>query len=225
MPSRKVPLVTEQYYHVFNRGVARQPIFTDIREYKRAIQLISYYQNKNPSPKYSHFIQLPREQRNILLSLSNSKRDYSVSIIAYCLMPNHFHFLLRQKVDNGIPKFIADFTNSYARYFNVKNERYGPVFQGRFKSVLVETDEQLFHVVRYIHLNPYTSYVVKSVSELENYEFSSLPDYIGRRNSILVDKKVVLSNFKKSIDYEKFVFDQADYQRKLGNIKHLLIEE
>lgn len=225
MPIRKVPLITGQYYHIFNRGVAGQPTFTDLREYKRAINLMFYYKHRNPLLKYSHFLQLSSDQKNRILTEMESKDDYQASIIAYCLMPNHFHFLLRQTIDNGIAKFMANFTNSYSRYFNVKTERYGPVFQGRFKAVLIETEEQLLHVVRYIHLNPYTSYVVKSIVDLKNYEFSSLPDYLDKRNSALVDKEIILAHFKNTSDYAKFVFDQADYQRKLETIKHYLLEK
>lgn len=93
-------------------------------------------------------------------------------------MPNHFHLLLKQTKENGISKLVANFQNSYTRYFNLKNERVGPLFQGVFKALRVKTDEQLIHVSRYIHLNPYSSSVIKSFEELKRYPWSSVEEYL-----------------------------------------------
>ena len=82
---------------------------------------------------------------------------------------NHLHLILRQLADNGISKFMANLSDSYVSCFNVKHKRKGPLFQGRFKAITVESDEQLIHLSRYIHLNPYTSYVVKTIPELFSY--------------------------------------------------------
>ena len=139
-------------------------------------------------------------------------------------MPNHFHFLLRQIQDGGISKFMSNFTNSYTRYINTKQERAGPLFTGKFKSVRVETQKQLLHVSRYIHLNPYTSFVVKSLGDLQEYPYSSFPEFIGRTTSALCAKDDILSDFKTVKQYEQFVFDQAEYQRTLHRIRHLLLD-
>lgn len=92
-------------------------------------------------------------------------------------MPNHFHLLLQQIRDGGITEFISKLTNSYTRYFNIRNKRIGPLFQGEFKAVHVETDEQLIHLSRYIHLNPIVSYITK---KLESYQWFSYLEYLGR---------------------------------------------
>ena len=114
-------------------------------------------------------------------SLYDFERDITiVDIGAYCLMPNHFHILLQQLQDNGISTFVRKLLNSYTRYFNTKNERIGPLFQGQFKAVRVESDEQLLHLTRYIHLNPLVGYVVK---DLRNFEWSSYLDYIKNKLS------------------------------------------
>ena len=139
-------------------------------------------------------------------------------------MPNHFHFLLRQIREGGIAKFMSNFTNSYTRYINTKLERTGPLFTGKFKSVRVETQKQLLHVSRYIHLNPYTSFVVKTLEDLQNYHYSSFPEFIGRTSLALCSKDDVLADFKTIKQYEQFVYDQADYQRALHRIRHLLLE-
>ncbi len=224
MPGRKIPLVNNEIYHIFNRGVASQPTFLNKRDYERALESIFYYQNTNPPVKYSRFLKFSVNERSKLLEKLRSKRNFLVEIISYCLMPNHFHLLLKQVKENGIARFVGNFTNSYTRFFNTKRERQGPLFTGKFQSVRVETQEQLLHVNRYIHLNPYTSFVVKNLRELELYAYSSFPEFINQVNHSFCDKEVVLAEFKSREVYRKFVFDQADYQRTLDRIKHLYLE-
>ena len=136
-------------------------------------------------------------------------------------MPNHFHLLLKQLNDGGVQEFIRKVSNSYSKYFNTKNKRVGPLFQGEFKAVTIESDEQLLHVSRYIHLNPYVSGLVK---DLKDFRYSSYLDFIGLRNDTLCNKKVILSFFKSSKEYKDFVSDQKSYGIELERIKHLLID-
>ncbi|MBI4999319.1 transposase [Candidatus Gottesmanbacteria bacterium] len=224
MPGRDIPLVNGEIYHVLNRGIASQPTFTDAREYKRAIEAMSYYQNLHPPQRYSIFLVQARKIREEILAKLKEKAEFWVEIIAYCFMPNHFHFLLRQKADRGISNFLSNFTNSYTRYFNTRHKRQGPLFMGKFKAVRVETDEQFYHLSRYIHLNPYSSYVVKSLETLANYPFSSLPEYLGEVSHTYCQKELILARFPTAESYKKFVFDQADYQRSLEIGKHLWLE-
>lgn len=154
----------------------------------------------------------------------HDKGDKLIEIFAYCLMPNHFHLLLKQVADRGVSKFLSQFENSYTRYFNTIYERVGPLFLDQFKSVRIVTEEQLLHVSRYIHLNPYTSYVVKDFESLFSYPWSSLEKYFIQEKSSLCNKEVILSLFKKPDDYRNFILDQASYQRELDKIKHLTIE-
>jgi len=225
MPGRKTPLVTNEIYHVINRGTTSQPVFLNQKDYLRGLETIFYYQNKNPPLRYSFFLRLPRQQRIELLNRLKSQRKFLVEIIAYCLMPNHLHLLLKQVQDNGISTFMSNFANSYTRYFNTRQKRVGPLFQGKFKAVRVETDEQLIHLSRYIHLNPHSSYEVKNLKDLETYPYSSFPEYLNPKKSDNCTKEIVLHNFKNFTSYKKFVFDQADYQRKLQEIKHLALED
>jgi len=225
MPGRKTPLVNNEIYHIVNRGISHQPVFLNKRHYQRALQTIFYYQNKQLPFKYSRFITLSNERRLEILEELKTQREFLVEIIAFCLMPSHFHLLLKQIVDEGISKFMSNFTNSYTRYFNTRNERKGSLFQGKFKAVRIKTDEQLIHVSRYIHLNPYSSYVIKTLKELGNYLYSSFPEYLEKSENGFCDKEIVLDQFKDIKSYKKFVSDQADYQRKLEIIKHLVLEE
>lgn len=221
MPSnRKIVLANGEYYHLFNRGVERRPVFTNKREFLRAIALVNFYRFDKPPLRYSKYLTLDEDQRrNFLANL----KEKAVEIIAFCLMSNHFHFLVRQVRDKGVSKFMANFMNSYTKYFNTKYQRVGPLFQGAFKAVHIESDEQLLHLSRYIHLNPVTSFKVKP-QELKDYEWSSYPSYTGDSGLNFLDKDTVINFFKKPVKYEEFVLDQADYGKKLKAIEHLTIE-
>lgn len=155
----------------------------------------------------------------------NLKKDYEklVEIVCFCLMPNHFHFMLKQKMENGISSFVSNFTNSYTRYFNKKHDRIGPLFEGIFKAVRIESEEQLIHTSRYIHLNPVSSYLIEP-EELENYHWSSYLEFLGFSDNNLVVKDLILDFFSSVEAYKKFVLDQVDYARQLELIKHLTLE-
>lgn len=186
------------------------------------LECIFYYQNSSTPLKYSRFLALSKQDRNHLLEEMHKQRNFLIQIIALCLMPNHFHLLLRQIKENGISRFVGNFTNSYTRFFNTKRERVGPLFEGKFKAVRIDTEDQLLHVSRYIHLNPYTGFVIKELETLEDYPYSSFPEYLNKAVSDRYDKSIVLNNFRSIALYKGFVFDQADYQRTLDRIKHLL---
>lgn len=224
MPGRLTPLITGQVYHIYNRGIDHRPTFKDKREQERGILALKFYKYPDLPVRLSRFLDLPREERKKTLVEISKKGKSIIDFIAFCLMPNHFHFLLRQNTDKGISTFMSNFQNSFTRFFNAKNQRTGPLFLDQFKAVRTETDEQLLHVSRYIHLNPYSSFIVKSLDQLENYKWSSLGEYIGLDESNFCDKETVLSFFKNKENYKKFLFDQANYQRKLDQIKHLIID-
>ncbi len=223
---RKLVFANDEIYHVFNRGVEKRPTFTNKRESDRGVQTLDFYRFANLPLKLSKFLTLPQKQK--IKFIQNIKKDFEklVEIICYCLMPNHFHFLLKQKLENGISIFTANFTNSYTRYFNTKHERIGPLFEGVFKAVHIESEEQFIHVSRYIHLNPVSSFIIEP-EQLETYLWSSYPEYIGLSSNNISNKEAVLEliSSKDSKDkYKQFVLDQADYARELDKIKHLLLE-
>lgn len=225
MPGRKVPLINDQIYHVLNRSISRQPAFVSKRDFERALEITRYYQNQNIPMRYSRFLTLSNDRRREVLESLAKEEHFLVEIISYCFMPNHFHFILKQISDGGISQFMKNWTDSYTRYFNVKNKRNGPLFQGRFKAVRVESNEQLLHLSRYIHLNPYSSFVVKTPEELEAYPYSSFLEHLGKSQFSLCNKEIIQEQFKNSQNYKAFVLDQADYQKRLEKIKHLLLEE
>ena len=219
---RKVPPVTGELYHVFNRGLDKRTTFGNQAEFIRFYQTLKFYRFSNPPLNLSKFLEINQSKREDYLETSWGEK--LVSIKCYCLMPNHFHLLLEQLVDGGISRYLSQVLNSYTRYFNTKTKRVGQLFLDQFKNVLVENEEQLLHLSRYIHLNPYSSNVVSNLRGLEKYEWSSLLEYIGGGEESVCDKDPVLASFKTRGSYRKFVFDRADYQRELKKIEHLLAE-
>lgn len=212
MPRRIIPFASGYFYHIYNRGVEKRSIFENNRDYGRFIKTIKYYQLTGPKPKLSKFL----NSSTFKLELNNK----IVEIICFCLMPNHFHFLIKQLKEGGITEFISKLSNSYTKYYNTKHARIGPLLQGEFKAVLVETDEQFVHLSRYIHLNPIASLLVK---DLKDFRWSSYAEYVTNSNGIC-SKEEILGFFKTPQDYQQFVLNQVSYAQELEKIKHLLIE-
>lgn len=187
-------------------------IFSTAFDYRRFLNSVLYYQIEGPKPKFSLF-------KVKSVKLDNNKKI--VDIICYCLMPNHFHFLLQQKKEGCITEFMAKLSNSYTKYFNTKNKRIGPLLQGEFQSVHVGSNEQLVHLSRYIHLNPLIGYITK---DLNNYRWSSYLEYLGLAGNNICSKEIILDQFKSLDDYKQFVLDQIGYARELDTIKHQLLD-
>lgn len=215
MPSRHVirHFVEDGIYHVFNRGVEKRDIFLDEQDY----QIFLYYLFVYVVPFDQVLIQYP----NLPIRLHNKNLSSEIEVLAYCLMPNHFHLLLQQKSIDGVSKLLKQLTNAYTLYFNNKYQRVGGLVQGRFKAVQPETDEQLLHISRYIHLNPLVSELTE---DLPSFKWSSYLDYIGKRNGKLCAKDTLLSFFSSPSKYEAFVVDQADYAQKLDRLKHIALD-
>lgn len=202
--------MTNEIYHVFNRGVEKRSVFLNERDYKHFLETIEHYCSTNTK--------LSRKAKSTIRPLQQRQL---VEILGYCLMPNHFHLLLRQIGENGISIFLGRIENSFTKYFNIKNERVGPLFQGAFKAVLVENDEHFLHLSRYIHLNPLVGNLVK---DLKKYRWSSFPAYLGEEKNGFLSTQEILSHFSSSKDYEKFIMDHAEYAKSLEAIKHQLFD-
>lgn len=219
---RKVIFANNEIYHIFNRGIEKKPTFTDKREYERAFITLDFYRYQNPALRLAKALDLEIGLREEFFSRLRKEGNKLVEILSYCLMPNHFHLLVKQLQEQGIKTFLSNFSNSYTRYFNTKHRRIGPLFQGIFKAVRVEDDEQLIHVSRYIHLNPVASFVLEE-ENLADYYWSSLPEYLRGKEGICA-KELILDLFSSTKKYREFVYDQIDYAKKLEAIKHLVLE-
>ena len=215
MPSKYVVrnFAEDSYYHIFNRGVEKRNIFLDEKDYRFFETYLFIYLNplKNVLEKHP----------DLPLRLHNKNLSKEVKLIAYCLMPNHFHLLLKQKTKDGISKLMKQVANAYTLYFNQKHKRTGALMQGRFKAVPILEDNLLIHIARYIHLNPTSSGLTQ---DLNSYQWSSYPDYLGKGVFLSCSKDELLNYFKSTEDFEQFHKDQIDYAKELNRIKHLAIE-
>uniref|UniRef100_A0A7V4JRH4 Transposase IS200-like domain-containing protein n=1 Tax=Thermodesulfobacterium geofontis TaxID=1295609 RepID=A0A7V4JRH4_9BACT len=204
-----------EIYHVFTRSIAKFTVFLNHNDYIRMIELLKYYKNR-PILKFSDYKKL----KEMKIYYNPIKRESPfVEIIAYCLMPTHIHLVLQEISPSGISEYMRIVLDSYTRYFNKKIGRKGPLWEGRIKKVLVESDEQLLHLTRYVHLNPVSAGVVEKP---EDWVYSSYREYIGIEKEKICNKEKFFDFSKK--EYKKFVEDRIDYQRSLEIIKHIILE-
>ena len=206
------------FYHIMTKSIAGYVIFREQKDFDRMRQLFVYYSYSDLPAKFSYYLKLKKTKKTKLkIDLSDNKKI--VDIVAYCIMPTHIHLLLVPLKENSVSVYMKNLLNSYTRYFNTKYNRKGPLWQGRFKSVFVESNKYLLHLTRYIHLNPTTAGLVESP---EDWEYSSYKEYIEKT-------ALKISNYKPYLDidsysYKEFVLSRRDYQRELSQIKHLLFK-
>jgi len=215
MPSKYVirNFAEDSCYHVFNRGVEKRNIFLDEEDYTT---LQSYLF------KYLQPIEKVAERYpDTPVRLYGKNLSEEVELVAYCLMPNHFHLLLRQNTKDGISKLLKQLTNAYTLYFNQKNDRVGGLMQGRFRAALIDNESLFIHLVRYIHLNPVVSGLTP---DLNAYRWSSYGDYLGQPAELPSSKSKILAYFPSVGAFKGFHEDQVDYAKRLEQIKHLAID-
>ena len=192
------PFATGSYYHLYNRGVEKRNIFIAKRDYQQFLLTVDFYR-KTPLPaKLSDF------KRGMERAKKIENQINLVEIYSYCLMPNHFHFLLKQTMDGGITQFVRKFANSYTRFFNTKYDRIGPLFQGTFKAKIIENDEYLLQVSKYIHRNP----LKLNRDNLSSYPYSSYSYYLSQEKHPFCNTEFILSYFSTTnpnLSYQSFV--------------------
>ncbi|MCK6462473.1 MAG: transposase [Candidatus Pacebacteria bacterium] len=212
-----------EYYHIYNRGTDKREIFLDKPDYLRFIVLLYISNNVDAV----HVSNLKYQGRTLMGILNIDKKDSLVDIGAYCLMPNHFHILIKEKIDNGISQFIRKLSTGYSMYFNKRYERTGNLFQGKFKSMHVDNDQYLKYLFAYIHLNPIKIIEPgwkelgirekdKAESFLKDYEFSSYMDYDGngteRVEAKIVKKESFPEYFLTAKDFNDMIKDWLYYK-------------
>lgn len=185
------------FYHVYNRGVDKRTIFEDEMDYKI---FLSYLKNYLLPPT-------PQQVRPV----RQSKIFQELQLICYALMPNHFHLLLKQNTKHGIVSFMRRISNAYTKHFNERYKRVGPLFQGKYKGVLVTEDPYLLHLSRYIHLNPLGHATLEDQnsqnrSDLQSYPYSSYGEYLGTRKTEWIHTEEILAFFNQA----KTAFNQYE---------------
>jgi putative transposase len=179
-----------QIYHVFNRGVDKRDIFLDDRDYLRFIHGLYEFNDIKPVRNSHYFFNHKTGNVEARKIYGYQERETIVEILVFTLMPNHYHLMLRQIKQDGIVRFMQKLGTGYTMYFNKRYERSGSLFQGRFKAVHLNSEEQFIHLPYYIHSNPYRGST--SICDLGKYRWSSYPDYIGKKNFPFVTERAFL---------------------------------
>lgn len=221
---RKISFSIGEYYHVYNRGNDKRVIYLDREEYKRFLTLLYICNGSMPVNIREQF---PKGNAFGFRELRDFNRGETlVDIGAYCLMPNHFHLLIKEKNEGGITKFIGKLSTGYSMYFNSKHERTGKLFEGPFKAVHITADEHLKYLFSYIHLNPVKIIDPKWKEDgiadhdkakqyLNNYQYSSYLDYLGdgREENIIINKQDFPEYFENFKDFKCFIDEWLNFPK------------
>ncbi len=220
---RKTIFVNEEYYHIYNRGVDKRKVFMDKEDYLRFLRAMELLNDKDTG--------LMRFQRNVQknpfkigssgVRKLNFKKNAEplVEIVVYCLNPNHYHFILKQREENGIVKFMQKLGTSYTMYFNKKRDRSGALFQGRFKSIRIDSNEYLLYLSVYVNKNHFIHGY-----EGNDWMYSSELDYLGKRDDNLCKKDIILEQFRDKKDHKEFMDRTAAHLRGKKEIQKYLLE-
>jgi len=209
-----VETMEQNFYHTLNRGVDKRTIFLDKQDYLRFIHDLYELNNEDRVETTSRIF---KADPNITKSADRKKRKMIVDVLAFCLMPNHYHLLLSPRIKNGIPLFMQKINMGYSKYFNQKYEREGTLFQGRYKNILITDNTHFLHLPFYIHFNPLDlshpewrenkiKNPKKALEFLESYRWSSHLDYLGIKNfPSVLNMKPLMEIFGNNNDYQKLV--------------------
>jgi putative transposase len=190
---RKTNFVVGEHYHVYNRGTDKRNIFVDQKDLERFWENLSDFNQVDPIGSVYEF-SFKKKSGEV-----DKKRKSLVKFIAYCINPNHFHFLITPVQDRGVEKFMQRLGNGYTKYFNNRHKRSGVLFQGKFKSKHVDSNEYLLHLSVYINGNNQLGHPMSKLSK------SSMDEFLGKENiEKLCDPEIVLSQFRGVDDYKDF---------------------
>jgi putative transposase len=239
MPYRREQFINGEIYHVVVKRIEDRPLFIDTDDYYRGIFSIYEFNDTKPvviRDRRKARAEIKKLNRDPLSVIDN--RDHLVEILVFCFMPNHIHLLLRQLKEGGIIKFMNKFGAGYPAYFKQKHgeKRRGYFFQGRFTSVHIKTNEQLKTVFVYVHTNPLSliepdwkergiKNPERAIKFLEDYKWSSYPDYIGKKNFPSVTKReFVLETMDGRKGCKEFVEYWVRYKHEIKRFAELALE-
>ena len=220
---RKKPLVNNEFYHIYNRGVDKREVFSDDRDYFRFLLSINLLNDE----KDGLMIRWRDYQRcvknanlNDFLKLNFRKRERLVDIVSFCLMSNHYHFILKQNVEKGIERFLQKLGTSYTKYFNKKYQRNGSLFQGTFKSSHISSTGLLLRMAVYASCNS----EIHKVSLAKNYPWCSFAVHLGKQKGDIVNDELLSEHFKSGKDFEEYAKENIlDFQARKQD-QDLIIE-
>lgn len=215
--------VKNGYYHIYNRGVEKRDIFIDEQDYNVFLGYLREY--LSPTPKFENHMIDFTVRGKLFKGVDYTVKNYvnQIELVTYCLMPNHFHLLIKQIEGRSMELFMRSLATRYSMYFNKKYNRVGSLFQGPYKSVMIENENYLLHLSRYIHLNPIDDY--NNLTKA----YSSYAEYLGIRNTEWVKPQIILqyfdqakTDFIKTNSYKDFV---EKYKRDNDSILEGIILE
>ncbi|MBP9751719.1 MAG: transposase [Candidatus Moranbacteria bacterium] len=200
---RKTVFANDEYYHIYNRGTDKRTIFSDDEDLNRFLQSMVEFNATDPiGSLYQNSFRKKTQLSGLASKHEQEEKENLVAIVAYCLNPNHYHFILKQISERGIERYMHRLGTGYTRYFNEKNERTGSLFQGTFKSIHIDSNEYLLHVSAYVNLNDRVHQLDK-LSGLASK--SSWEEYVeNKRSGMLCEKDVILGQFRNSLEYREF---------------------
>lgn len=210
--ARKFPI--GEIFHICNKSISNYHIFRREKLLSRFFTTLNYYNNAQLKISLSRALRTDLNLGNILLH----RKGNIVHIIAYCIMPDHYHLLVEINKSEFFSKYINNVESSYTSYYNKLYNRKGPLWQSRFRAVHMADNSTLLHVHRYIHLNPTTAILVQKP---EDWKWSSYCSYINDK-TILETNRVV--SIRSPEDYKKFVENQINYQQTIKGIRRALID-
>lgn len=223
---RKTIFTTGEHYHIFNRGVDKREIFSDVKDYERFLLSMNLLNDQNDGAMIEWRDFSKNNSKTTFedfLKLSFRKKTKLVEIVAYCLNPNHYHFILEQISERGIEKFMHKIGTSHTKHYNDKFERNGSLFQGPYKAIMIDSDEYLLYLSAYVNNNNFIhGYNAK---KRKDWEYSSLLEYLGKRNNEMVKKNIILDQFRNIDGYKKFMNDNSIYMKNKKELQRYLIEK
>ncbi|MCF7906913.1 transposase [Patescibacteria group bacterium] len=233
MSKRKVQFINDEYYHVYNRGVDKRIVFESSEDLERFFLSMQEFNDINPIGSiYEEKLIKNRIEKFGGSASKLSASDFSpkekeklVEFICYNLLPNHYHFFLKQLVDNGIQKFMHRISTGYTGFFNRKNKRNGSLFQGRYKAIHVNSNEYLLHLSTYINLNHQVHNLEKFGGSASKLFKSSWREYLGQDQKEICAKDIILDQFDSSNNYQKFSEEGLERIKESKEIQKYLLEE
>lgn len=226
---RKPQFASNEIYHIYNRGTEKRNVFLDEQDHLRFLHDLFEFNDIKPALASNVRLNSRHPSRatdlnklRSCLEVQPPNRRTVINILAFCLMPNHFHLLIQQKEEKGVVKFMQKLGTGYTMYFNKKYQRVGSLFQGRFKATIIERDAYFLHIPNYIHCNPLKLImpdwktsgapdINQAVNFLENYRWSSFSDYIGKKNfPSLTQRELLLNTYGGPAAYKENIIKCLD---------------
>lgn len=209
MPYRKITFSVGDIFHIFNRTVNKETIFSidnNKKEIDRFFILINFYRFKT-NISYSDYALIDKNRKEEIKKINTKLK--LIEIYAFSLMPNHYHFIIKQLQPKGISTFMSKIQNGFAKYYNIKYKRHGSLFCEMFKAVRIKSGEDLNRVSKYIHLNPVVANLI-SKDSLVNFPLTSFSSYMDKFDYKFLNKNIIKDNFPKISRYKKYIFEEDE---------------